>query len=47
MKHKVKKEEVAANNVGDAKIAGTQGDAGKKSVMTKKPLKRFKDVMDK
>jgi hypothetical protein len=41
------KEEVSANNVGDGKIAGTQGDAGKKSVMTKKPLKRFKDLMDK
>jgi hypothetical protein len=50
MKHKVKKEEVAANNVGDAKIAGTQGDAGKKSVMTKPVLKRkvvdFKEFVE-
>jgi hypothetical protein len=42
-------EEVASNNVGDGKIAGTQGDAGKKSVMTK-PLKRqvvqFKEFAD-
>jgi hypothetical protein len=36
----VKKEEVAANNVGGGAIAGTQGDAGKKVVMTKEPLKR-------
>lgn len=42
-----KTEEVAANNVGDGNIAGTQGDAGKKPVMNKKPLKRFKDLMDK
>lgn len=42
MKHKTKKEEVAANNVGDGKIAGTQGDAGKKAVMTKPPLRRKK-----
>lgn len=34
------KEEVAANNVGGGAIAGTQGDAGKKVVMTKEPLKR-------
>lgn len=34
------KEEVAANNVGGGGIAGTQGDAGKKVVMTKEPLKR-------
>lgn len=44
-----KTEEVACNNVGDGKIAGTQGDAGKKSVMTK-PLKRqvvqFKEFAD-
>lgn len=33
-------EEVAANNVGGGAIAGTQGDAGKKVVMTKQPLKR-------
>jgi len=33
-------EEVAANNVGGGAIAGTQGDAGKKVVMTKEPLKR-------
>ena len=31
------------NNVGDGKIAGTQGDAGRKSLMKKKPLKRFAD----
>lgn len=41
------KEEVAANNVGGGNIAGTQGDAGKKPVMNKKPLKRFKDLMEK
>ena len=35
-------EEVAANNVGGGAIAGTQGDAGKKAVMTKEPLKRQK-----
>jgi hypothetical protein len=35
-----KTEEVAANNVGGGAIAGTQGDAGKKAVMTKEPLKR-------
>lgn len=35
-------EEVAANNVGGGNIAGTQGDAGKKAVMTDKPLKRRK-----
>lgn len=44
------KEEVAANNVGGGNIAGTQGDAGKKAVMTKKPLKRqviqFKEFAD-
>jgi len=34
------KEEVAANNVGGGSIAGTQDDAGKKSVMTKPPMKR-------
>lgn len=47
--HAVKKmkEEVAANNVGGGNIAGTQGDAGKKPVMNKKPLKRFKDLMEK
>ena len=33
-------EDVAVNNVGGGAIAGTQGDAGKKAVMTKKPLKR-------
>ena len=33
-------EEVACNNVGNGNIAGTQGDAGKKAVMTKEPLKR-------
>lgn len=33
-------EEVVANNVGGGSIAGTQGDAGKKVVMTKEPLKR-------
>jgi hypothetical protein len=37
---KHQQEEVAANNVGDGAIAGTKGDAGKKSVMTKKPMKR-------
>ena len=37
---RTKSEEVAANNVGGGNIAGTQGDAGKKAVMTKKPLKR-------
>ncbi len=36
------KEDVAANNVGSGNIAGTQGDAGKKTVMTKEPLKRKK-----
>lgn len=35
-------EEVAVNNVGNGNIAGTQGDAGKKPVMTKEPLKRKK-----
>lgn len=40
-------EEVAANNVGSGNIAGTQGDAGKKPVMNKKPLKRFKDLVEK
>ena len=35
-------EEVAANNVGSGNVAGTQGDAGKKAVMTDKPLKRRK-----
>lgn len=42
--HQIKKmkEEVAANNVGSGNIAGTQGDAGKKVVMTKEPLKRKK-----
>jgi hypothetical protein len=44
------KEEVAANNVGGGSIAGTQGDAGKKSVMTKPPMKRqlktFKEACD-
>ena len=43
-------EDVAVNNVGGGSIAGTQGDAGKKSVMTKKPLKRklmtFKEACD-
>ena len=43
-------EEVAANNVGAGNIAGTQGDAGKKAVMTKKPMKRnviqFKEFAD-
>jgi hypothetical protein len=39
-KNKTKKEDVAANNVGGGNIAGTQGDAGKKAVMTKKPMKR-------
>jgi hypothetical protein len=39
-KNKAKKEDVAANNVGSGNIAGTQGDAGKKTVMTKAPLKR-------
>ena len=38
----VRNEEVAANNVGGGSIAGTQGDAGKKAVMTKEPLKRQK-----
>lgn len=37
---RTKSEEVAANNVGGGNIAGTQGDAGKKAVMTKKPMKR-------
>lgn len=46
------KEEVAANNVGGGEIAGTKGDAGKKAVMTKEPLKRrllsqFKTFIDK
>lgn len=40
--HTFNKEEVAANNVGGGEIAGTQGDAGKKVVMTKEPLKRKK-----
>ena len=31
---------VPANNAGDGKIAGFAGDAGKKAVMTKKPLQR-------
>jgi hypothetical protein len=35
-------EEAPANNVGSGNIAGTQGDAGKKAVMTKEPLKRKK-----
>lgn len=39
---KLHTEEVAANNVGGGNIAGTQGDAGKKAVMTKEPLKRKK-----
>ena len=34
------KEEAPANSVGGGAIAGTQGDAGKKVVMTKEPLKR-------
>ena len=34
------KEDAAVNNVGDGAIAGTKGDAGKKVVMTKEPLKR-------
>lgn len=42
-KNKIKEDAVAANNVGDGKIAGTQGDAGRKSLMKKKPLKRFAD----
>ena len=33
-------EEAPANNVGSGNIAGTQGDAGVKAVMTKAPLKR-------
>jgi hypothetical protein len=49
-KNKAKKEDVAANNVGGGSIAGTQGDAGKKAVMTKKPMKRnviqFKEFAD-
>ncbi len=44
------KEEVAVNNVSSGAIAGTQGDAGKKSVMTKPPMKRqlksFKEGCD-
>ncbi len=39
-KAKQQNEEAPANNVGSGNIAGTQGDAGKKTVMTKKPLKR-------
>ena len=43
-------EEAPANNVGGGNIAGTQGDAGKKTVMTKKPMKRnviqFKEFAD-
>ena len=39
------KEEVAANNTG-GNVAGLKGDAGKKSVLTNKPLKRFKDVLN-
>jgi phosphohistidine swiveling domain-containing protein len=43
-------EEAPANNVGGGNIAGTQGDAGKKAVMTKKPMKRnviqFKEFAD-
>ena len=41
-------EEVACNNVGGGSIAGTQGDAGKKSVITKKPMKRqtFKEFSE-
>lgn len=42
MTQELKQEEVAANNVGSGNIAGTQGDAGKKAVMTKEPLKRKK-----
>jgi hypothetical protein len=33
-------EDAPVNNVGGGNIAGTQGDAGKKAVMTKKPMKR-------
>jgi hypothetical protein len=44
------KEDVACNNVGDGKIAGTQGDAGKKSVaikmMKRKELKNFKEFTE-
>jgi hypothetical protein len=40
MAKQARNEEVAANNVGGGSIAGTQGDAGKKVVMTKEPLKR-------
>ena len=44
------KEEVAVNNVGGGAIAGTQGDAGKKSVTTKmlkrKELKNFKEFTE-
>ena len=41
-------EDVAVNNVGGGNIAGTQGDAGKKAVMTKEPLKRktFKQMSE-
>lgn len=41
-KKPAQREEVAANNVGDGNIAGTQGDAGKAAVMTKQPLRRKK-----
>lgn len=45
-----KNEEAPVNNVGGGNIAGTQGDAGKKVVMTKKPMKRnvvqFKEFAD-
>ena len=38
--HKKLGEEAPVNNIGGGNIAGTQGDAGKKTVMTKKPMKR-------
>ena len=38
--HKKLGEDAPVNSVGGGNIAGTQGDAGKKAVITKKPLKR-------
>lgn len=40
------KEDAPVNNVGSGNIAGTQGDAGKKVVMNKKMLKRFKEFSE-
>jgi len=40
------KEDAACNNVGDGKIAGTQGDAGKKSVATKMLKRKVVDFKE-